>query len=121
MQGLRRRRHQVELYNLENDLRESTNLAESQPARVAEMLDGFIEVSIPDGVLPPAPGHAGVTVESSVPIVGEARAHLTIRVPGDVAVGIHSAGKYAVGHGAGRGQRPLAGLRRYMRAGRRDV
>ncbi len=58
---------------------------------VAEMLDGFIEVSIPDGMLPPADGHSGVTVESTVPIVGEARALLTIRVPGSVAVGLTAA------------------------------
>lgn len=59
---------------------------------VQEMLDGIVEASIPEAVLPMVGGHDGVTVESCLAIIGdEDRAMLTLRVPAATAIGLTSA------------------------------
>ncbi|MCP5026085.1 MAG: chemotaxis protein CheX [Actinomycetia bacterium] len=59
---------------------------------VQEMLDGIVEVSIPDGALPPAGGHQGKTIESTLTIDGGAEpADLTVRIDGASAVALTAA------------------------------
>ncbi len=59
---------------------------------VQEMLDGIIEVSIPDGALPPAEGHQGTTIESTLTIEGGGEpSDLTIRIDGASAVALTAA------------------------------
>ncbi len=56
---------------------------------VTELLDGLIDTGLLAGSLPQVVGHDGVTIESSVPIIGgQAPARLVVRVPATTGVAL---------------------------------
>jgi CheY-specific phosphatase CheX len=58
---------------------------------VAEMLDGIVEASVPEGYIQPAQAYESQTAQAAVKILGEEECTLTIRLQASVAIGLAAA------------------------------